>query len=146
MKFITDVMLGRLAKWLRIMGYDTLYYNNISDKNIIDIALTENRALLTKDKGICLIKTVKDTVFYVKSEVLENQILEVANYYKLDILKHAFKRCIRCNIPLEDYKIDDTMHTTYKTCPMCKRLYWRGSHVECMLKTLQDLSSQIRHD
>lgn len=93
-RFIADVMLGRLAKWLRIMGYDVLYFNHITDKEIIDVALSDTRCILTRDKGIILRNSLKDITYYVKSSFINEQILEVVSYYRLDPLKNAFKRCI----------------------------------------------------
>lgn len=136
MKFIADDMLGKLAKWLRILGYDTVYYQTQNDNELIEIAHQENRILLTRDTQLSrnwLVPTL-----LIKKETIEEQLKEVIQRFKLEIENALFSRCPKCNTLLREIKKDEIkdkipefVYQTYNefwTCPTCKRYYWAGTH------------------
>ena len=139
MRFIADAMLGTLAKWLRILGYDTQFDPDLDDHQLVRIARAQDRVLLTRDRelaqrrGLC--------VLLVTSEQLDAQIGQVLAELKLTP-NRSFSRCPVCNEPLAE--MDREMarslvppyvartHKVFKSCPSCQRIYWRGSHWQRM--------------
>lgn len=129
-------MLGTLAKWLRIMGYDTLYVKNISDDRICAIAKIEQRIILTRDR-----KLADDApgAHYIQSKQLDDQVCNVINAFSLLIDENSFfSRCTLCNILVEPAKKETVKdrappavyqnYDTFWICSRCGRVYWKGSH------------------
>ena len=145
MKFIADEMVGKLARWLRAAGYDTLYLNPISDKNLIEVARRDNRIILTRDRKLAAVAGSQQ-VLVVGSENPFEQFIKVTRYFQLDIESAAFQRCLECNgvlVPVrkEDHKDSIPPHvyrtqTAFSKCPGCGRLYWPGTHYESMRRRL----------
>ncbi|HDN80063.1 MAG TPA: hypothetical protein ENG33_06340, partial [Chloroflexi bacterium] len=98
MKFLADSMLGSLAKWLRILGYDTLYFPNMEDSELARLAMKEGRVLLTRDQELARRKGLK--ALLIKSEKLQEQITQVFRELNLE-KKNPFSRCPVCNTPLQ---------------------------------------------
>lgn len=148
MKFICDEMLGTLAKWLRIIGYDTKYARGMKDEEIIEIAIKEDRIVLTRDKMLSR-KAMKG--FYIEEKELEKQIERVVKKFKLDVKKNIFSRCTVCNIPvvkIERSKVEGKVpenvwknNKEFWICPNCGRIYWMGSHWENIKNRLKGLES-----
>ncbi|WP_281951975.1 Mut7-C RNAse domain-containing protein [Nitrosophilus kaiyonis] len=146
-KFLADVHLGRVAKYLRLLGFDTLYFTNIEDNKIIEIAKNENRIVLTKDKILC--ERLKKSCYLVKSKKPIEQIKEIAKHFDLKKYAKPFTRCIKDNALLEDIeksKIEDKLppkvkkfYNSFKICPKCHQIYWLGSHYEKMEKFIKEL-------
>ncbi len=147
MKFICDEMLGTLAKWLRILGYDTKYAKNMDDEKIIEIARKEQRIVLTRDKALA---KKADKALYINERELEKQIEKVFENFNLKV-EHdkILSRCTICNIPVvkiekENVKEKVPEHV-WKTqeefwiCPQCHRIYWMGSHWENMADKIKKL-------
>jgi uncharacterized protein with PIN domain len=141
-KFIADDMVGKLARFLRMLGYDTAYYKDISDTKIIDIALSENRIILTRDTQLVERVMVKDYIL-IRSDNAEFQLKQVLNLRRLIPNPALFlSRCLDCNRPLEDISkggVEDRVwpyvfenHERFKICPECERIYWEGDHVRAM--------------
>ncbi|MBI4228827.1 MAG: Mut7-C RNAse domain-containing protein [Deltaproteobacteria bacterium] len=138
-RFIADSMLGRLAKWLRLAGLDVSYNNDIEDKVLINMALWENRVILTRDRNIKKRKIVKKCLL-IDSDHLEEQIRQFFQTYKINGTEKAFCRCIRCNTFLKDVdkhaltgKVPAYVLETndkFKQCDSCNRIYWAGTHRE----------------
>ena len=140
MKFIADVMVGRLAKYLRMAGYDVAYINNIKDDMIIEIARNKDRIILTRDRLMLERKEIKNHIIksvFIKDDGLSAQLKQVK--YELNIdLKPSLKRCIKCNARLEEIKkehvrkkVPPYVYSTqdyFLLCTGCKKLYWRGTH------------------
>jgi uncharacterized protein with PIN domain len=149
-RFIADVMLGKLAKWLRMLGYDTLYFRETKDDLLIDCAVKENRQLLTRKTELRNRAAIKDSLFFITHDEPLKQLEEVIAHYRLNILPPAaFTRCLICNQRLEEISPDqiqsrlpDYVLTTQKhfsTCARCKRIFWRGSHYVNMKKALSTI-------
>ncbi len=145
-KFIADRMLGRLTKWLRIMGLDCAARGGQEADELVEEALCEERILLTRDTRIAARKRLGPHLF-IESDHLDFQIRQVLETYRLDPLAHAFQRCLRCNQALEpatleqaDSSIPDHIHHTQTRlahCPSCQRYFWSGTHRDRMRRLLE---------
>ncbi len=146
--FILDVHLGRLAKYLRLCGFDTLYSRFFEDHEIIETALRENRIILTRDRQ--LIKNSRVTHgYWIRSQDHKEQLTEVFRRFDLRERLALFSRCINCNAPLEEVRKEEiidrlqadtsTYFSKFKRCPVCDRLYWEGSHFDNMKKIISQL-------
>ncbi len=139
MRFIADAMLGTLAKWLRILGYDTLFDPDLDDHQLVRLARAEDRVLLTRDRELAQRRGV--SVLLVASEDLDAQIGQVIADLHLEP-DRSFSRCPVCNELLADIDREAVQervpayvartHTRFKSCPACQRIYWRGSHWQQM--------------
>lgn len=147
-RFILDVHLGRLAKYLRLCGFDTLFSAFFDDREIIETARLEKRVILTRDR--LLLKSAGETEGYlVKSQYHDEQLREVFERFELKNHVELFSRCISCNNLLEDVRKEeiadrlqaDTRRyfSSFKRCPQCDRIYWEGSHYDNMKKSLSSL-------
>lgn len=152
MKFVVDSMLGKLAKWLRILGYDTLYVTYADcDKDLIELAEAEDRILLTRDTALARSWLVPTLL--IKSEKIDEQIIQVSRRFNLDMEKYLLSRCPKCNItltPIKKEKIKDKVpllvYDTYKEfwrCKGCKRVYWTGTHWENIKKKIKSIDRRI---
>ena len=151
-KFILDVHLGTLAKYMRALGIDTLYENYYSDEEIVETALREGRTILTRDRGILKRRSVKDG-YLVKSNKSREQLMEI--FINFDLLPSVdiFSRCLRCNGPLEevakkeiDHELDPLTRKFYHEffrCTSCRGLYWKGGHWERMSLFIHDFLTQL---
>ena len=102
-KFIVDHNVGKLAKWLRIMGYDTLFFNGSSDSRMVAMALAEGRVILTRDTQIMKRGVVTKghlKVILIKSDRPERQMHQVIEALNLDCMSKPFTLCLECNQPL----------------------------------------------
>jgi len=136
-KFILDVHLGRLAKYMRAMGFDTLYRNDYSDDDIVDISNMEKRIILTRDKGI-LMRNAVQRGYWVRNIRVQEQVAEVVRKLDLYNLINPFKRCMECNGPIKAVSKESVVeHLEFKTkeyfnhffrCINCNKIYWKGSH------------------
>jgi uncharacterized protein len=140
--FVLDVHLGKLAKYLRMLGFDTLYQNNFDDDEIIEISVREKRIILTRDIGI--LKNSKVTHgYWVRSQKPKQQIAEVINRFSLTGHIEPLNRCIECNgkiVEVEKEQIADLLKPktrkffqNFYQCTNCKKVYWEGSHYSKML-------------
>jgi uncharacterized protein with PIN domain len=148
MKFIVDCMLGRLAKWLRILGYDTIYFSEISDRAFVNIALREKRFILTRDTLLVRRRGVKDFLL-VEGDHFRDQLSFVVERLKLEPGKEILSRCILCNALLKEIdkntvklKVPDYVFKTqssFMICETCNKIYWGATHkeeIEREVKTL----------
>lgn len=142
-KFTADSMLGRLARWLRIFGYDTLYPQEAGDVNLIVISKKESRILLTRDIGITK-RSDLPRVILIRSDMLESQLLEL-NMTLGIALAPELTRCPDCNGELETAATDDVKgsvpegvlenNSDFFVCTKCEKVFWHGSHWDKILKT-----------
>jgi uncharacterized protein with PIN domain len=143
-KFIVDNNVGRLARWLRALGYDSLFINPIEDSDLVEIARREERIILTKDTGILrrrLITSGEVKALYVQGDDWREQLAQVVRDLRL-AGEPAFTRCVECNTPLETRTRDEArahvppyVHRTQQEflhCPTCHRYYWKGTHWQRM--------------
>ena len=154
-RFIADNNVGKLARWLRLMGYDTLLLKQKDDAQMIKTALGENRVILTKDAQFMrrrLVTNGKIRSIHIKRDDPKLQAQEVVKTVKLDYHFKPFSLCLECNRVLmardkEQVKNLVPAHvfetqTQYKECPVCHRIYWPGTHWQAMVKKLQDLQGE----
>jgi len=144
-RFIADEMLGKLAKWLRTIGYDTVYHNVGEDSALVQRALEEDRIILTKDTHLVKRKLVRRSIL-VESDQPWEQFRQVVKELSLDVKSKLFTRCLVCNHLLVSVRKEDVRSRvplyTYLTqdrfyqCPGCEKIYWSGTHRDNMLRVL----------
>jgi len=144
MKFFADCNVGKLARWLRMLGYDVLYYASIDDDVLVCRALREGRVILTRDTDIAFRKDVTNCI-YITSDKTVEQVRQVISGLGLKVdTGRLTPRCAICNEPLEDVDKESVRGQvppyTYSTqerfcrCGVCGRIYWHGSHVDRVLR------------
>ncbi len=147
-KFIADVMLGRLARWMRFLGFDTLYYPNISDGRLIRVAREQDRFILTRDTRLIKIKGVDDYLLIKANDPFE-QLLEVTEALKLKQF-NPLSRCVKCNglltRILNKSKIKDSIpeyvflnFNAFLKCSDCGKIYWEGTHPKKFREKLSEV-------
>jgi uncharacterized protein with PIN domain len=149
-KFVADVHLGRLTKYLRMMGFDVYYRNDLTDDQIVDISLNEKRAILTKDRGLLKRNEVTHG-YWVRSAKVKEQVIEILKRFDLKNQIKEFSRCIECNHVLESVLkekiINDLpekvvrLQNEFYQCSSCKKLFWKGTHYQHMLSFIQSVKN-----
>jgi uncharacterized protein with PIN domain len=149
-KFVADVHLGRLTRYLRMMGFDVYYKNDLSDEEIVKISLKERRAILTRDIGI-LKRTEVTHAYFIRTDKVEKQTEEVIIRFDLQNEIKEFSRCLECNELLKSIKKETIIeqlppkvsqtHNEFYQCPSCKKIYWKGTHYQRMLSFIQSLKN-----
>jgi uncharacterized protein len=146
-KFLVDFMLGRLARWMRLLGYDTVYADSNFDEKMILSSLKEGRVLVTRNSRISSKRAWLLTL--IKADKFPEQIKQLTAEHKLDLDKNYFcTRCTFCNAELKTLEDRNSVknqvpeyvfNTTYKfsICPDCGKLYGPGTHYDLLLKTLK---------
>jgi len=145
--FIADCHLGKLAKYLRLMGFDTLYFNHIDDNDLLKLAAAEQRVILTRDRLLSERRTDTRIVFLEATDTT-GQLRQIMREFRIGNIPSAFSRCIVCNTPLqvvEKEKIEHRLppkiglHFSYfEYCPRCDRIYWHGDHYRHMQEFLRN--------
>ena len=136
-RFVADAHLGGLARFLRMLGFDTRYDNAFSDRRILDLAVSERRLVLTPDRELLKCRDVARGC-YVHARKPESQLREVAQHYSLERRAQPFTLCLCCNLKLRTLarealpgRVPDTIverYDDFRSCPACERVYWPGSH------------------
>jgi hypothetical protein len=149
-RFVLDVHLGRLASYLRILGFDTLYRNDYDDPELAQISYDEGRILLTRDRGLLKRSLVRHG-YCVRQVHPRNQLVEVVQRYDLFGLLDPFKRCVNCNGLLESIskeEIGDRLpsdtkqyYHEFRSCQSCGQIYWKGSHTIHMQQLIEYVRS-----
>lgn len=144
-RFVLDVNLGKLAKLMRLLGFDCLYRNDFQDKEVVSIAVTEHRIVLTRDRRLLYAKHI-NYGYWVRAVDVESQVVEVLSHFDLHSSIHAFVRCLVCNgelAPVAKADILDRLepktrlyYEVFHHCVDCQRIYWEGSHMEDMRRRL----------
>jgi uncharacterized protein len=147
--FIADVMVGKLARWLRALGIDVIYSNTLEDDTIMKIALTENRIILTRDVAFAARCGKAYRLLFIEHNDWQSQLRQVVAAYSLKDFK-VLSRCIECNTLLDvvdkERMFERVPPYVYQTqdrfshCPSCDRIYWRGTHVDAILQQLSAAS------
>ena len=147
LRFAADVMLGRLAKWLRVLGQDVIYGRHLSGVGLIHAARQENRIILTRDQRLRL-KHPEDFIF-VESDDFREQLRQVVRTFHLIWRDELLKRCLVCNSSLQprpkasvkkavpEYVFSSQEHFFW--CANCRRIYWPATHHQKMLQELNNL-------
>lgn len=148
LKFVLDVHLGTLTGYLRMLGFDSLWHNDLTDEQIVDISLKEKRTILTRDIGI-LKRTNVIRGYWIRNTNPLKQISEVVERFDLRKLIKEFTRCIECNgrlINITKKKVYDKLPNKVKqnqnkfyVCENCNKIYWRGMHYETMRKLVDKI-------
>lgn len=149
-RFIADSMLGSLARWLRILGFDTLYFRDIRDNDLIRIARQQQRIIITRDTGLLRSRKV-ERIILVRSNDLKGQLKEFLNWVEVQGLNPCpFKICPICNgkvLPVEKSKVSNDVPEyvflrikTFYQCSNCGKVYWEGSHMKGMERLINQLS------
>lgn len=150
-KFILDVHLGKLARYLRLLGFDCYYERQLADETIIDIAAKKKRIILTRDIGILKNKKVTHG-YYIRNTDPHLQIREIIK--RLDLMSNLkpFTRCLECNSRLNKIQMKQIQHllpkntqryfTHFQYCKRCDKVYWKGSHYEKMQAFINKLQEK----
>lgn len=152
-RFVLDVHLGRLAGYLRLLGFDALYRNDYLDEELAEISSRENRILLTRDRG--LLKRGSVTYGYcLRTTKPQQQLIEVLRRFELLEVVTPFHRCLQCNgllepvakIAVSEQLLPDTRryYDDFRRCRDCRRIYWKGSHYEHMHRFVEHILAQAK--
>lgn len=156
-KFIIDLNVGKMAKWLRMAGFEASLFTGAGDAAIVAAALAENRILLTRDRRIMkrrLIVGGRIRVILIESDRLKAQVRQVLSTLSLD--KSCFRPftiCLECNQRLEARsketikdRVPPYVYLTqehFAECPACRRLYWQGTHWQAMNREIDEMLSPV---
>lgn len=150
MKFIADGMLGKLTRWLRMLGHNVKYSNKLDDVQLMAIAKKERRILLTRDLELYQQATAKGVnAFYLEGTNEAERLAQLAKRYKIPLdINLKISRCPKCNTrvkPIPKGSVGDKVEeTTFKfydefwQCPRCGQVYWQGAHWTRIRKTLEE--------
>jgi len=138
-RFVIDTHLGKLARHLRLAGFDSLWRNDYDDADIVALAVAERRIVLTRDCGL-LKRSAVERGHFVHATNAELQLTEVIRVFQLEAMLRPFSRCRECNVVLVDAdkaEVSDRLpekvrkfYDRYRRCPGCGRIYWEGTHYE----------------
>jgi uncharacterized protein with PIN domain/sulfur carrier protein ThiS len=153
LRFIADAHLGGLARFLRMLGFDTLHRNAFADEEIRRLAQAQRRIVLTRDRELLKCREIARGA-YVRALKAEAQLQEVAARYALVPHARPFTLCLRCNLPLHEvercgirarvppavYELQER----FVRCPGCDGVFWPGSHYQRMLSALRSSLGELR--
>src|SRR3990172_771031 len=144
-RFVLDAHLGKLARHLRLAGFDSLWRNDYADEEIVALALAERRIVLTRDRGLLKRRAVERGHF-VHATDAELQLAEVVRVFQLEAMLRPFSRCRECNVALVDADKAEVsgrlpekvrkFYDRFMRCPGCGRIYWEGTHYERLKRML----------
>jgi uncharacterized protein with PIN domain len=147
-RFIADAMLGQLARWLRILGFDCAYDSSIDDQELVRRAVAEDRIILSRDRSLPEDWWVAG-IHLIGSEELREQLREIVRSFDLAGSVRLFSRCSECNHPLREARKADlservpphalSAHDSFLECPSCQRVYWEGSHTERIRRVVDEV-------
>ncbi|MGB9959163.1 MAG: Mut7-C RNAse domain-containing protein [Candidatus Bathyarchaeales archaeon] len=156
MKFIADGMLGKLTRWLRMLGHNVKYSNKLDDPQLIAIAKKEKRVLLTRDLELYQQAAAKGVqAFYIEGQAEAEQLAKLAQKFGINLdIDMATSRCPKCNTqvkPLPKEKVADKVEKTtfsyyneFWECPKCGQIYWQGAHWTRIRKTLETAKENLK--
>jgi uncharacterized protein len=152
-RFVSDGHLGRLTRNLRLLGFDVAYCQNADDRQLLEVMVRENRALLTRDRRL-LMHAIVQHGYWPRSQNADEQTIEVVRRFDLSELIAPFTRCLRCNAPLEAAAKADIIgklepltkiyYDRFRRCPDCKQIYWSGSHFPKLQRRVEEIRSRAR--
>jgi uncharacterized protein with PIN domain len=140
-RFVLDVHLGKLAAYLRMLGFDTVYRSCFSDPELVEVSSEDGRVLLTRDRGLLKHRALTQG-YWLRETDSRAQLAEIVRRFGLKRSMRPFTRCMACNGELRDVaKADVSDHLPprvalafdqFRECPRCRRVYWPGSHYRRM--------------
>jgi uncharacterized protein with PIN domain len=153
--FAADRMLGKLARMLRLLGYDTLYEPALTAPQLLDQARRDNRVVLTRGDALKRFPGMEN-ILSLKSEYPPEQLRDVVERFRLDTTSGLWTRCTLCNARIEGVaklevesqvpaKVFEAYQEFYR-CTGCRRIYWRGSHAERIVKNLAFVFQRSNED
>ncbi len=147
-RFFADSMLGRLALWMRVAGFDVEYENAIDDAELVKRARESGRTILTRDTLLARRRWVRDNHLFIENDHYGKQLEQVISVYGYEG-DRFLTICLRCNVALETIEkglVRDRVpsyvystHESFSTCPICRRIYWGGTHREEMKRELEEI-------
>mgnify|MGYP001051706879 FL=1 len=153
MRFAVDCMLGKLAKWLKILGFDTLYFSKIEDSELLALAQKEGRTLLSRDNAL-LQKSRRIRTLFIESEDWSSQLKQVLDGFSLWKEVSPYSRCIECNFELKNLPKRQAKNLvtpfvyekakSFALCPQCGRIFWKGTHHQDMEHKIKEILSKGR--
>jgi uncharacterized protein with PIN domain len=151
-KFVLDVHLGKLAGYLRMLGFDTVYSNSASDPQLVSISVEQGRILLTRDRGLLKHSPVTRG-YWLRETDSRRQVVEIIERFELARLLRPFTRCVVCNQslhPVPKSEVQDRVparvwesYEEFRLCEGCGRVYWYGSHARRMSEWINRLREGI---
>jgi uncharacterized protein len=152
-RFVADGHLGVLTRNLRLLGFDVAYRQNADDRQLLEVMVRENRALLTRDRRL-LMHAIVQNGYWPRSQNADEQTIEVVRRFNLLELIAPFTRCLRCNASLEAVAKADIIgklepltkiyYDQFRRCPGCKQIYWSGSHFPKLQRRIETIRSRAR--
>jgi len=152
-RFVIDSNLGRLARYLRLLGFDSLYRNDYTDRAIADIARKENRIVLTRDRALLQHKIITRG-YFVRATKPREQVREVLARFDLYRQVKPFTRCARCNGELSDTDKQSIskrlepktrqFYDKFRICKSCGQIYWEGSHHKRIQALLESFTERLQ--
>jgi hypothetical protein len=153
MKFVVDGMLGKLAKWLRILGFDVVYLSQAEDIELLRRARREKRVLLTRDHP--LFESAKNTrALLITSEAWPEQLAQVLDTFRLRPAIRPYSRCLACNVVLQSLPKRKARNlvapfiyehaSSFAVCPSCGRIFWPGTHYKDMDSRVESIVRKKR--
>lgn len=151
-RFVIDVNLGRLARWLRVLGFDVWWRSDADDQMLADISLDQQRILLTRDRGLLKRRALTHGLF-VHSEQPKQQTLEVMRRLDLRQRVAPLTRCLRCNgrlVAVAKEEVTDRLepltreyYDEFSRCADCGQIYWPGTHFARLTSLIDELLDQL---
>ena len=150
-RFVLDVHLGRLAAYLRMLGFDAAYRNCATDPELVAASVEEKRILLTRDRGLLKHAAVTHG-YWVREQESRRQAAEVVQRFDLAGFVHPFTRCMACNEPLHTATREEVRgrvppriaasRDSFRQCARCRRVYWQGTHYERMRQWIEEAAAR----
>jgi len=147
-RFVADKMLGRLTRWLRILGCDVRYGSNFSGEGMLAAARGERRVVLTRDRRLVR-RPQMPTFLLIEDDGFRDQLRQVVSAFGIDPRAELFRRCVECNTELDEVgpkqaagRVPDFVLATqrrYRRCPRCRHLYWEATHVARVQRELEQI-------
>jgi len=147
-KFVADGHLGKLARDLRLLGFDVIYEHDAEDRQLIDLIRNGDRALLTRDRRL-LMHSIVAHGYYLRSQLPLEQTIEVVQRFDLFRSMQPFSRCLRCNALLQNVEkvavidrlepLTKIYYHDFRRCTVCDQVYWAGSHVEKLQRRIDEI-------
>jgi uncharacterized protein len=148
-KFAVDRMLARLARWLRVLGADTIFDENVGGAAMLKVARAQGRIMVTRDKRL---RTASEVLF-LDSNHFREQLREIFAHHSIDVSQSVFSRCSRCNVLLIEVDRETVRarvppfvyasNENFSECPACAQIYWHGTHRKRILDEVRSLGLEI---